>query len=149
MDFQVILVSLKTYGIFNCTYFLNRQVCLVLPSLPPALLDTGAPATFPCIFPLFGYTFTNTFFFSPLHMGFLSCKWVLCTPGFLCSEVPSDYKQSAATVEEVRDGGSTKAVQLFIYTGSSPQSTGTLRSGLQNRPAATRNKGLMVHSASL
>lgn len=51
-------------------------------------------------------------------------------------------------MEGERKEGRKKAGQLFVYTGSHPQSTGVLRPDLKNSGSARRNKGLMVHSAS-
>lgn len=74
------------------------------------------------------------------------------TPGFLGSEDVFNDDQQTASSQEL--GGSDekeekKAVQLFIYTGSHPQSTGAFRLDLKNSGSASRNKGLRVHSASL
>lgn len=63
----------------------------------PSFLDTAAPVIFRCISPLLGYTFTSTFFSSTPHTGFLSSDGYSRLQGFLCSDVPSDYKQTAAT----------------------------------------------------
>lgn len=50
-------------------YFLNEQLYILIPRL--SSLDAAAPAIFPFLFPLLGDTFTNTFFPSLVHIGFL------------------------------------------------------------------------------
>lgn len=146
-DFQVILGSLKTYGIFNCISFLNGQVYPLSPQ--PSFLDTAALAIFPCISPLLDHTFTNTFFpstpytvFFYLYMGILDSK-------AFCVQMCPVIINKLCSSQEGKAGRRTKVVQLFIYIGSSPQSTGILRPDLKNSGSAIRNKGLRVHSASL